>query len=254
MKIAVIQADLVWEDKTANLSKFEQFFKTLEQDTDLVFLPEMFSTGFTMQSEIFAETMQGNTVNWMQMMAQKYQIAITGSIIIKAESQFYNRLLFVTPVGIEYYYDKRHLFRMGEENRYYAAGKTNSIINYKGLKLKPQICYDLRFPVWNRNTENCEMLYFVANWPERRIEHWRALLKARAIENQCFVIGVNRVGMDGNGIQHNGASAVYDALGNCIIETLDKEAVIYADLDLEALKAYKINFPAWKDSDNFNVL
>jgi omega-amidase len=143
---------------------------------------------------------------------------------------------------------------MGQENNYYSAGKENVLIEYNGLKLKPQICYDLRFPVWNRNTQNCDVLYFVANWPERRIEHWRALLKARAIENQCYVIGVNRVGVDGNGINHNGASAIYDALGNCVIESVDKEEILYANLDLEALALYRDNFPAWKDADNFNVL
>jgi omega-amidase len=254
MKVAAIQADLVWEDKAANLLKFEHIFKSLEIDTQMVFLPEMFSTGFTMQSEKFAETIQGDTVSWMKNMCQVYQLAITGSIIIKEDKQFFNRLFFVTPEGVKYSYDKRHLFRMGQEDSHYTAGKKNVLIDYKGLKFKPQICYDLRFPVWNRNTQNCDVLYFVANWPERRIEHWRALLKARAIENQCYVIGVNRVGMDGNGINHNGASAVFDALGNCIVESMDNEEVIYTNLDLEALKTYKNNFPAWKDSDNFNVL
>ena len=254
MKVAAIQADLVWENKAANLSKFEHFFERLASGTQLVFLPEMFSSGFTMQSEKMAETDDGDTVNWMCQMAQKYNLAITGSIIIKENNQYFNRLFFVSPNGVVSSYDKRHLFRMGQENNYYSAGKENVLIEYNGLKLKTQICYDLRFPVWNRNTQNCDVLYFVANWPERRIEHWRALLKARAIENQCYVIGVNRVGEDGNGVNHNGASAVYDALGNCIKESVDKEEILYANLDLEALALYRDNFPAWKDADNFNVL
>ncbi len=254
MKIALFQANLVWENKEANLAKFEQQFEQLETDTQVVFLPEMFTTGFTMQSEKFAESMQGSSVAWMIEKAKKFQITITGSVIIKEANQYFNRLFFVTPAGIEATYDKHHLFRMGDEDQNYSAGSENIIIQYKQVFFKPQICYDLRFPVWNRNTNNNHVLYFVANWPERRVEHWRALLKARAIENQCFVVGVNRVGVDGNNIAHNGASAVYDALGNCLIESFDNEQIIYANLDIEALELYKKSFPAWKDADNFILL
>jgi len=212
LRVSIIQSNLIWEEAEANRSHFEKELEMLPE-TDLVVLPEMFTTGFTMNAKGNAEAVNGSTFLWMKSLAIKHQFAITGSIIIEEKGNFYNRLLFVKPDGSVYNYDKRHTFTLAGEDKVYTSGKNKLIVEYKGWKICPLICYDLRFPVWIRNAENYDLLVFVANWPERRIAAWDVLLRARAIENMAYCIGVNRVGKDGNGHVYKGHSAAYDVLG-----------------------------------------
>lgn len=254
LKVAVIQANLFWEDIAANLQMFEQKLTLLQSDTAVVFLPEMFSTGFSMNADNLAEKIDGNTIAWMQDMAARYKTIIAGSLIIEQDRKYYNRFLWVSANGIQFQYDKRHLFRMGAEDEHYSAGNNNDSFNALGWKWRPQICYDLRFPVWHRNTDEYEVLIFVANWPQRRIEHWKALLQARAIENQCYVIGVNRVGFDGNKVYHNGCSGVISPQGDLLAGWAeDDESILYSTLDKEVIEQYRNLFPVWKDADDFKL-
>lgn len=214
LKIALIQSDLVWENPQQNSINFSNKINTISNDVDLIILPEMFTTGFTMNASKVAETMDGKTVNWMQSMAKATNAAIVGSVVISEEKKYYNRLLFVEPSGYISTYDKRHTFTLVGENKTYTAGTEKVIINYKGWKICPLICYDLRFPVWARNIADYDVLLYVANWPETRISAWDVLLKARAIENMSYCIGVNRVGVDGVKSKYSGHSACYDVLGD----------------------------------------
>ena len=198
MKVAIIQTALIWENPNANRIQFEEKIRGIEQNVDLIVLPEMFSTGFTMNPETVAETMNGETISWMQTLAKHKNSAITGSLVIVENGKYYNRLVFVLPSGEIKHYDKRHLFSLAGEEKVYTKGKTKLIIEYKGFKICPLICYDLRFPVFSRNVEDYDVLLYVANWPKPRINAWNALLKARAIENMCYVVGVNRIGEDQN--------------------------------------------------------
>lgn len=215
LRVSLLQADLFWEQPEKNRAYFEKEIASLPT-TDLVVLPEMFTTGFTMDASGNAETAEGPSLKWMQSMALNHQLAITGSLIIEEEGRYYNRLYFVKPDGSYESYDKRHTFTLAGEDKVYTAGNRKLIIDYKGWKICPLICYDLRFPVWIRNVEDYDLVLFVANWPERRVAAWDALLKARAIENMAYCIGVNRVGNDGNGHPYVGHSAVYDVLGERI--------------------------------------
>lgn len=215
LRVSLLQADLFWEQPEKNRAYFEKEIASLPA-TDLVVLPEMFTTGFTMDASGNAETAEGPSLKWMQSMALNHQLAITGSLIIEEEGRYYNRLYFVKPDGSYESYDKRHTFTLAGEDKVYTAGNRKLIIDYKGWKICPLICYDLRFPVWIRNVEDYDLVLFVANWPERRVAAWDALLKARAIENMAYCIGVNRVGNDGNGHPYVGHSAVYDVLGERI--------------------------------------
>lgn len=261
LKVAIIQTPLFWEDKPQNLTLFTQKISDAKkQQPDVVVLPEMFTTGFTMNSKQFAEEMNGESVVWMQEQAITHQIALTGSIIIKENDSYYNRLLWVYPDGKIEYYDKRHLFRMANENDFFAAGNKRLIVNYKGWRICPMVCYDLRFPVWSRNTDfetfthnpAYDCLIFVANWPEARVSHWEKLLGSRAIENQCFVIGVNRVGKDGNDINYSGSSAVIHPKGNKLSSTKPhQENIETITLHRDELEAYRAKFPAWQDADDF---
>lgn len=261
LKISMIQTPLFWEDKTKNLALFTQkISEAILQQPDVIVLPEMFTTGFTMHSREFAEEMSGESVVWMQQQAKKHQIVLTGSIIIKENDGYYNRLLWVFPDGQMEYYDKRHLFRMANENDFFAAGKKRLIINYKGWRICPMVCYDLRFPVWSRNTDFqnsskntvYDCLIYVANWPEARVSHWEKLLEARAIENQCFVVGVNRIGKDGNGIPYSGSSAIIHPKGNKLsITKPHQENIETITLLRDELEAYRTKFPAWQDADDF---
>jgi len=271
LTITTIQTNLVWEDKAANLQLLQQKINAIEERTEVVVLPEMFSTGFSMQPELFAETMEGETIEWMKQVAADKRIILTGSIIIKEEDRFYNRLIWMLPNGELGYYNKRHLFGYAGEDQHYAAGNKRLIASVKGWKINLQVCYDLRFPVWARNrvfdsaqTQDplpstppraleYDVLIYVANWPERRNHAWKTLLCARAIENQCYVIGVNRVGRDGNNINHSGNSLVIDPLGEVLYHMADDEDVFTITLEKERLEEVRTKFPFWKDADSFTI-
>lgn len=250
-----MQTDLVWENPQQNRTQFSTLFGQLSVDTDLVILPEMFSTGFTMNAAEVAETMHGETVSWLKLMASKYNTAIAGSLVISENDAFYNRLLFVEPSGEITHYDKRHTFTLVGEEQTYTAGSEKLIVHYKGWKICPLICYDLRFPVWARNTENYDLLIYVANWPKPRILAWDALLKARAIENMSYCIGVNRVGVDGVNAVYSGHSAAYDVLGNLISEIKPNKTVVETViLEKRHIEAYRNKFKFLNDQDQFTIL
>jgi len=213
LHIVGIQADLFWENPAENRAFFEEQINSLSENTDLIVLPEMFTTGFTMNPEKVAEKMNGETISWMQKMASKKQVAITGSLVIEDDSNYYNRLVFVHPSGEIETYDKRHSFTLAGEDKVYNSGDKILIVTYKGWRICPLICYDLRFPVWARNTENYDLLIFMANWPVTRIKAWNTLLKARAIENMSYTIGINRTGKDANNYEYSGKSLLIDYLG-----------------------------------------
>lgn len=253
LKIALIQAPLVWENKGANLLYFEEKLKACKQ-ADLILLPEMFSTGFSMNPSLLADSEEGEGLQWMRDQAQELSVALTGSLIVKEKDYYYNRLYFVYPDGSFKQYDKRHLFSYAGEEKVYTAGSSKLILEYLGWKINPQICYDLRFPVWCRNAEEFDFQYFVANWPERRSEAWQTLLQARAIENQVYLAGLNRIGEDGNGIYHSGDSAVYNALGEKI-STIPSgaEMVEVVELNYSELEKIRERFAFLKDRDSFQL-
>jgi predicted amidohydrolase len=251
MKISLIQTSLAWEDHEANRQNFTSKMNSVPGDADIIVLPEMFATGFTMAPERVAETMNGETVAWMRQMAALKNCAITGSIVIKENDNFYNRLLFVLPDGKIKQYDKRHLFSLAGEDKAYTAGKEKLIIDYKGWKICPLICYDLRFPVFARNIENYDLLLYVANWPQPRIHAWDTLLKARAIENMCYVAGVNRIGQDNNGHNYPGQSQAVDPLGANVLEPSMNEGVYTVNLDKEAMLEVRDKFRFLNDKDTF---
>ncbi len=258
LSFTLLQSQLYWEDKAANLAMFEKKILGIQERTEIVVLPEMFSTGFSMRPKTLAEEMSGETVSWMKRVAATKKIILTGSVIIKEEGHFYNRLLWVLPDGNLGYYDKRHRFAFAGEDQEYTAGHKRLIAQVKGWKINLQVCYDLRFPVWARQeskeTPEYDVLLYVANWPERRSHPWRSLLTARAIENQSYVIGVNRVGEDGNGIYHSGDSMVVDALGNTLYHKKDEEDIHTIVLHKEPLMEVRERFPFWKDADNFKIV
>ncbi len=247
LKIHYIEFDICWEQPRQNCIFLEEKINKLPKDVDLVVLPEMFATGFTSNVEV-AESMNGDTVQWLSKIATLHDTAIVGSVLIKEENKMYNRLLFVFPTGEIEYYDKRHLFSLSDEKKKCQKGENIVEINYKGWKIRPIICYDLRFPVWLRNTTEYDILLCVANWPQSRESHWKTLLKARAIENQCYVIGVNRVGVDEKGRSYSGKSAIYDALGTKIDENE------LAVLSKEKLQTVRNQYPFLEDRDKFTLL
>ena len=254
LKIALIQADLVWENPDQNRVNLESHIESINDPVDLIILPEMFTTGFTMNPKGLAESMDGKTVNWMKDLAQRKQSALVGSTIIRENGLYFNRLLFVHPDGAIDTYDKKHTFTLAGEHTVYESGKENKIINYLGWSIKPLICYDLRFPVWARNLEDYDIVLYVANWPHVRISAWDALLKARAIENMSFSIGVNRVGLDGNGHEYPGHSAVYDVLGQRLDDIPShKEAIGIITLNKSHISKYRNKLGFLKDRDNFNL-
>ena len=254
MKVAVIQSPLVWEDPQLNRNYFEAKINTIVSEVDLIVLPEMFTTGFTMQAEAVAETMQGQTMLWLQSLAKARKCAITGSLIVTEDGKFYNRMVFVFPTGEVQQYDKRHLFTLAGENLVFTAGTEKIIIEYKGWKICPLICYDLRFPIFSRNTENYDMLIYVANWPKTRINAWDTLLKARAIENMSYTIGVNRLGVDGTNLEYVGHSQIVDYLGNSVLEPQKGEGVFIAELDKNRLLDTRKKLDFLKDQDQFQLL
>ena len=254
LKIALIQSDLVWENPDANRTHFKEKINSISEEIDLIVLPEMFTTGFSMNPEKVAETMQGETISWMQLLAKEKQCAITGSIVIYENNQYYNRLLFVHPSGKIEYYNKKHTFTLAGENKIYTSGTEKLIVNYNGWKIYPLICYDLRFPVWARNVEQYDLLLYVASWPKPRIEAWDTLLKARAIENMSCTIGVNRVGTDANNHEYNGNTVCYDTLGNCLAKN-DKgeEAILIVTLNKETQNETRKRFQFLEDRDQFII-
>ena len=252
LKIALIQSDLVWENPEQNRTHFTEKINSISSKVDMIILPEMFTTGFTMHAEQVAETMQGKTVSWMQNLSTKNKVAIVGSIVISENNNYYNRLLFVTPNGTLEYYDKRHTFTLVGEDEIYTAGTKKFITEYKGWIFCPLICYDLRFPVWARNTEDYHVLLYVANWPKPRILAWDALLKARAIENMSYCIGVNRVGIDGVNSEYSGHSATYDVLGNLMTTfTPNKEQIEIVTLEKTHITTYRNKLKFLDDRDTF---
>jgi omega-amidase len=251
LKITLIQSELAWEDIDSNLAGFNYKIDAIEEDTHLIILPEMFSTGFTMNAAALAQDMKGSAVKWIKEKSTEKNIDIVGSIIADDGGKFFNRLVWAKPDGEIFIYDKKHLFRMAGEEKTYSAGSKNITVELNGWKIRPFICYDLRFPAWTRNVANqFDAAIFIANWPERRSAHWKALLQARAIENQCYVIGVNRVGIDGNGLSYSGDSSIIDPWGTVIFQK-SKQACIYTgDLSYDILEQSRESFPVWKDADN----
>lgn len=252
LKITLVQTALEWENPKANRDRIEEIIHSIQESTNLVILPEMFTTGFTMNAAPFAETMDGKTVQWMLDLASKKNIAITGSLIIREKDNFYNRLLFVTPNGEIKTYDKKHLFTLANEQDTYTPGTEKLIVEYKGWRICPMICYDLRFPVWSRNVEGYDVLLYVANWPQIRTKAWDVLLQARAIENVAYCIGVNRVGVDGKGFEYVGHSRVFDAIGTPLFKDKNEsQSLINMTLNKERLIALRKKFQFLKDSDSF---
>jgi omega-amidase len=258
LTITLIQSQLHWEDKQANLAMFEQKINAINEHTEMVILPEMFSTGFSMKPKELGEAMEGATMEWMKKTAIAKRIILTGSIIIREAENYFNRLIWMLPNGTYGYYDKRHLFAYGEENQHYHAGNKRLIASVKGWKINLQVCYDLRFPVWARQQSQAQpeydLLIYVANWPERRNHAWKTLLQARAIENQCYVAGLNRVGNDGNNIYHSGDSMVINPLGEQLYYKAHDEDTFTVTLHKEPLEDIRTRFPFWKDADAFTII
>jgi len=254
MKIALIQTSLIWENPLENRSHLAQKITGFMEEVDLIVLPEMFSSGFTMNPETVAEKMDGETVLWLRHLAKAKNCAITGSLVIEENGSYYNRLVFVYPTGELKWYDKRHLFTLSGEHLHYTAGTERLIVDYKGFKICPLICYDLRFPVFSRNDADYDLLIYVANWPKPRINAWDILLKARAVENMCYTIGVNRVGSDHNRHDYVGHSQVVDFLGDYVLEPQEADAVFIVELDKakQMETRNKLNF--LNDRDSFKII
>lgn len=254
MKISVIQPDTIWEDKSRNFQNLTELITPLYDNTDLVILPEMFNTGFSMRPAELSESPDGETCQWMKSIADKGDFGICGSYVVKERNRFFNRWVFVSPENDTAYYNKRHLFSMGGEDSLFTSGKSRVVFNYRGVRIAPFICYDLRFPVWSRNQKDYDLLIYAANWPEIRKNVWNTLLKARAIENQCFVAGSNRTGTDGEGIKYCGESIIVNPRGE-LIETAeaDQECSITADISLTELADFRNKFPVMNDADNFTI-
>jgi omega-amidase len=271
LSITTIQSGLAWENKEANLEMFGRKIRGINGKKELVILPEMFSTGFSMNPALLAETMDGPTVNWMRSISAEQKIILTGSVIIGENGNYYNRLIWMLPNGSFGYYDKRHLFAYAGEDKFYTPGSKRLIASVKGWRVNLQICYDLRFPVWARQSDSSfdqvplppdqrknkgveyDLLVYVANWPEKRINAWKTLLQARAIENQCYVVGVNRVGNDGNNIYHSGDSMVIDPLGEILYTKSHEEDISSTLLDKSKLEELRTKLPFLNDADDFLI-
>ena len=268
LTITIIQPNLVWENKKANLDMLSQKIESIKEKTEVVIFPEMFSTGFSMQPKLLAEKMSGETVAWMKKIASSKKVIVTGSAIIEEDGKYYNRLIWMLPNGEYGAYDKRHLFAFADEHKHYSPGNKRLIAQVKGWKINLQVCYDLRFPVWARQAApsqpppkgeeqeaslEYDLLIYVANWPERRSTAWKTLLQARAIENQCYVVGVNRVGDDGNNIYYAGDSMIIDPLGEILYHKANEEDVFTYTLQKEKLNEVREKFPFWKDADSFYI-
>ncbi len=270
LTVTTIQADLRWEDKPANLRRLEEQIDGIGTPTELVILPEMFPTGFSMRPEVFAERMDGPTLGWMRSVAARKKIILTGSLIIEEDGSYFNRLIWMLPTGQYGCYDKRHRFAYAGEDAHYTAGQKRLVASVKGWKVLLLVCYDLRFPVWSRQQPpvpappappetsaqadlEYDLIVYIANWPERRSQAWKTLLQARAIENQSYVVGVNRVGVDGNKIAHSGDSMIIDPLGEILYHAAPTEEVFTRTLEKEHLATIRQRFPFWRDSDHFYI-
>jgi omega-amidase len=254
-RISIVQQPLAWADPPANRAHFESVIAPLAGKTDLVVLPEMFTTGFTMKPEQLAEPSAGATREWLLAQASALDAAVGGSVAIEDEGRYFNRFMIALPGGPTYWYDKRHLFRMGGEHRHYSTGDHALIIEWRGARLCPLVCYDLRFPVWSRRRPELEydVVIYSANWPSPRAYAWSTLLRARAIENVAYCVGVNRVGEDGGGVPHPGASAVLDFMGMPLVELGADAAIATVEVDIDALRAWRDKFPAHLDADAFTL-
>ncbi|MBP7269021.1 MAG: amidohydrolase [Bacteroidia bacterium] len=256
LRIALLQADLRWEDPTANRDLLSGMIDDIRERPDLIVLPEMFSTGFSMRADELAQTMDGPDLRWMQGVAERTGSTLTGSLIVEENGRYFNRLLWMSPNGLLGLYDKRHLFRLAHEQDTYTAGTTRPVFRINDFRVAPLICYDLRFPVWSRRSASYDydVLLYVANWPEKRGHAWRSLLPARAIENQSYVAAVNRVGTDGQGMDHRGDSVVLDFRGETIstVEP-DSASVLEATLELDPLVRFREQFAFWQDADRFRL-
>ncbi len=255
LRIALIQTDLCWQAAELNRQLLEKQLLPLAGQTDLVILPEMFTSAFSMGVGAIAEEHPGPTLEWMETLAKKLDAAITGSVAVTVSGKRYNRLLFVKPDGSSVYYDKRHLFRMLGEDKRYAAGNSKILVEWRGWRILPLVCYDLRFPVWCRYTqaEPYDLLLCVANWPAARNQHWRTLLQARAIENLAFVAGVNRIGTDGNNLDYLGHSAIVSPQGVEVVQGSATAGVYQATISMQELQNWREKFPAWMDADAFTL-
>lgn len=256
LRFTLIQSHLHWEDSVANRTMFEEKINGITEPMEIVVLPEMFNTGFSMQPNVCAETMDGDTVSWMKRIAAEHKIILTGSLMIREGAHYFNRLVWMQPDSKFGTYDKRHLFSYGGEDNKFTPGDKRLIAQVKGWKICTMICYDLRFPVWSRMaTENdYDVLMYVANWPVKRIGAWKALLQARAIENQCYVIGLNRTGIDGNGLHYPGESCIIGPLGDIIYSKPEVEDIATIQLDKDVLNDIRASFPFQKDKDEFIIL
>lgn len=253
LDVTIIQADLHWHDAAANRAMFADKIESITDSTDLIVLPEMFTTGFSMDAPNLAEAMAGDSVSWMQEMAKSKGASICGSLIIEDDGNFYNRFLCIAPDGSQTTYDKRHLFRLADEHNHYAQGNDLVTFELNGFRIRPMVCYDLRFPVWSRNRGDYDLLIYVANWPSRRHHAWATLLRARAIENLSYAVGVNRVGTDGNDLPYAGGSAIIDYLGHELADLGDTDGLATASLDRGQLVEFRDRFAFHKDADKFSL-
>ncbi len=252
LNISIIQCDLFWENREENLSHIEGLFEKCS-NSDLILLPEMFTTGFSMNAESLAETMDGPTIQWLKSHASNLNSTIAGTIIVKDNSKYYNRLLWVTPSGEVHHYDKRHLFTLAGEDQGFSAGQRRVVVSLKSTKICLNICYDLRFPVWARNQNDYDILVYLANWPKTRSHHWKTLLTARAIENQSFVLACNRTGVDANGLEYIGDSGVISPSGEWLMHSNESNSVLNCKIDLDTLRNYRDKLDFLSDRDNFQI-
>jgi len=254
MNISIIQSYLVWEDKSQNLQNLGNLISPLYGNTDIVVLPEMFNTGFSVNSRHLSELPYGETFEWMKRIAEKGNFGLCGSYMVNENNRFYNRFVFVTPENEFWPNDKRHLFSMSGEDKIFSPGKSRAVFTFRGVRISPFICYDLRFPVWSRNRNDYDLAIYAANWPASRIEAWKTLLKARAIENQCYVAGANITGTDGNGITYSGESIIVNPCGGIIgSANPNEESTVTAEISMAELSEFRNKFPFLKDADNFSI-
>jgi omega-amidase len=255
MKITVVQPDIIWEDKPASLRKLDMLISSITCEPDIVILPEMFNTGFSMNPELLYENPGSVTFEWMKSKSSKGNYGICGSYIVRENGLYFNRWLFVSPEGETWSYDKRHLFSPGGEDMLFTRGTKRLVFTYRGVRICPNICYDLRFPVWSRNRNDYDLLINSANWPESRRDVWVTLLKARAIENQCFVAGANRIGIDGTGTKYSGESVIVEPRGEFIASARrNEECTVSGEISIDELAGFRKKFPVLNDADDFETM
>lgn len=253
IRITAVQSILHWKDIEANLAMFDQKLNGLKGQTDLVILPEMFTTGFSMEPADVAEKMEGRSIKWMHDKAKEINAVVTGSLILEEDGHYFNRVIWMRPDGTFDQYDKRHLFTLAGEHEVFTPGKNKLVTEWKGWEICPLVCYDLRFPVWSRNAEKFDLLIYIANWPEKRSHHWRSLLMARAIENQCFVAAVNRIGVDGAGLNYIGDTSIIDYSGQLILQASTVEGVFTCAISKAPMEDYRAKLRFLPDQDKFQI-